>query len=339
MHEGKVNSGRVEWVDCAKGFAILLVIVGHTVGGVLRGAIFSFHMPLFFILSCVTYKCSNNLEQFRMRAKRSFNHVVVPFVFLFLLRTVIQVMDHFSDFSELAYCKEFILNRLLTVLFASGVPLTIADVKIAAVGMPWFLIVLFLGRTIWDFIHIRLRENIFMFSCVVLSILGVVLGKIQWLPFSFDIVLAIMPLFLMGYRIREKDVEDNVLGKAAIYFGIWSLMFLIPYLINRDYLELACRRYTLYPACYITALMGTLALTEVSVLCLKFGRIVRPITFLGENSLYMFCVHEMDYLWKPLWEAGNSINSAIIRVFWDVLVFVIVVFIGRLFKKSRQVNG
>ena len=45
------NKGRTEWIDCAKGITMLLVIFSHSVHGVLRGAIFSFHMPLFFFVS------------------------------------------------------------------------------------------------------------------------------------------------------------------------------------------------------------------------------------------------------------------------------------------------
>ena len=44
---------RLEWVDISKGIGILLVIIGHCVyiGGSIHNWIFSFHMPLFFILS------------------------------------------------------------------------------------------------------------------------------------------------------------------------------------------------------------------------------------------------------------------------------------------------
>ena len=57
------KSKRIEWIDFAKGITIILTIVGHTVGtgkngSILRGLIFSFHMPLFFILSATTYKYS-----------------------------------------------------------------------------------------------------------------------------------------------------------------------------------------------------------------------------------------------------------------------------------------
>lgn len=49
MRKGK----RIEWIDVAKAICILLMIAGHTypVGSKVRNIIFSFHMPLFFILS------------------------------------------------------------------------------------------------------------------------------------------------------------------------------------------------------------------------------------------------------------------------------------------------
>ena len=51
---------RIDWVDCAKGIAIILVLIGHTVTfdtesqRLARGIIFSFHMPLFFVLAGIT---------------------------------------------------------------------------------------------------------------------------------------------------------------------------------------------------------------------------------------------------------------------------------------------
>ena len=59
--------GRVGWLDAAKGIGILLVVVGHALGGLIDSplgeglsvfraaffAIYSFHMPLFFMLSGV----------------------------------------------------------------------------------------------------------------------------------------------------------------------------------------------------------------------------------------------------------------------------------------------
>jgi len=62
---------RIEWLDSLKGFAIFLVVVGHVILGYIRaetfteyqwslqfvyGVIYSFHMPLFFLISGFLYK-------------------------------------------------------------------------------------------------------------------------------------------------------------------------------------------------------------------------------------------------------------------------------------------
>ncbi len=43
---------RLDWVDVARGIGIIAVVTGHVwTGGALRDAMYSFHMPLFFLLS------------------------------------------------------------------------------------------------------------------------------------------------------------------------------------------------------------------------------------------------------------------------------------------------
>lgn len=66
---------RVEWIDACKGFTMLLVILGHCLDGYLKAKLFvsdfwwmqilfdfiySFHMPLFFVLSGYLFYYSYN---------------------------------------------------------------------------------------------------------------------------------------------------------------------------------------------------------------------------------------------------------------------------------------
>lgn len=65
MGEQGAQQGRVDWVDAAKGFGIILVVVGHVIRGLSEARIltetapvrcidiwiYSFHMPLFFFLT------------------------------------------------------------------------------------------------------------------------------------------------------------------------------------------------------------------------------------------------------------------------------------------------
>ena len=46
------GGGRLEWIDVARGIGIIAVVIGHVwTRGPLRDAAYSFHMPLFFLLS------------------------------------------------------------------------------------------------------------------------------------------------------------------------------------------------------------------------------------------------------------------------------------------------
>src|SRR6266511_3040172 len=65
MGDHGAQQGRIDWVDAAKGFGIILVVVGHAIRGLLEARIltetasvqyvdtwiYSFHMPLFFFLT------------------------------------------------------------------------------------------------------------------------------------------------------------------------------------------------------------------------------------------------------------------------------------------------
>lgn len=75
-----INPNRIDWIDVAKGIAILLVIIGHTVqfGSATRNVIFSFHMPLFFILSGYTFRLVDDFPAFLQRLKKLIRHLIYP---------------------------------------------------------------------------------------------------------------------------------------------------------------------------------------------------------------------------------------------------------------------
>lgn len=73
-----MSKKRIEWIDIAKGITILLVVIGHgAINGALRGIIFSFHMPLFFILSSITFRLSENHDMFVRKTERAFVHLML----------------------------------------------------------------------------------------------------------------------------------------------------------------------------------------------------------------------------------------------------------------------
>ena len=78
---------RIVWVDCIKGFAILSVIAGHTfTNHILRGLIFSFHMPLFFMLSGYTSHSEINKNQIYSKMCKLFFALIIPAYIIYFIR-------------------------------------------------------------------------------------------------------------------------------------------------------------------------------------------------------------------------------------------------------------
>ena len=93
---------RIEWLDSLKGFAIFLVVVGHVILGYMHtgmfiehqwslqfvyDVIYSFHMPLFFIISGFLYKLT--WRQKDIRLAKSISNKVLNMVLMYILFSVV----------------------------------------------------------------------------------------------------------------------------------------------------------------------------------------------------------------------------------------------------------
>jgi fucose 4-O-acetylase-like acetyltransferase len=102
----KTVSGRIEWLDYAKGVGIILVVLGHSIYGLrteyvssrlnfylsLDFLIYSFHMPLFFFVSGALFSSRSTLSVSRF-ARASFIGLVVPYVLWSAAFVVLQQFD------------------------------------------------------------------------------------------------------------------------------------------------------------------------------------------------------------------------------------------------------
>ena len=74
---------RYEFIDIAKGIGILLVILGHmvTLHGFASTVIYSFHMPMFFLISGLF---ANTKRSFSTLVKKNFKHLIISFYIVVL---------------------------------------------------------------------------------------------------------------------------------------------------------------------------------------------------------------------------------------------------------------
>lgn len=217
----KIGGGRIDFIDLAKGFAILLVVLGHivqhninsTISKPIFNFIYSFHMPLFFILS-------------GMVASLSKDGYTVQYTWGFIRKRFVQLALPF-----------FIWGLIITPIIVYQINDIHAYKKIAIdllrypdTGL-WFLIVLFciqiyffaacLIGNILKRIHIKMGDIIGML--VVLSVLAIVtkyLGTSQYLSLQYTIMFFIGTL-LLKFRILDNKLMNTIL---FLIFGI-----IVPY--------------------------------------------------------------------------------------------------------------
>ena len=336
---------RIDWIDCAKGITIILVIAGHvfrngTFGSLARGIIFSFHMPLFFILSSITTKYSKDESEFIGNIKKTSKHLLIPVIFIVFYGIIYKLFTDSSLISSFSYWKELLYSSI----YASGVSVPFAGMDVPALGIPWFLMALFAGKTIFDFVQMVYSESpgkLFLI-CSVLSCLGILFGRSQWLILSFDIALGCQLFFYAGYKMKTVYLQKSTWEKTFISLFISLLVWLVTLIIEYPdikiwtYLELAQRRYPLFPLCYITAICGTLFISFLSVILCRLKYLSQPLLFIGKNSFYLLLIHCIDFTWAKYWKIGGELRTAVYRIGTDLFIFGLLIIIKLLVGKKLR---
>ena len=117
---------RLDFLDVCKGIGIVLVILGHIYGLSSKVGIwiYSFHMPLFFILSGLVYNEKKNTElPFFEFLKKKAKSYLVPYYLYALINLVIELLWSKFYLSEnvtlsIVSLSNFSLRRICFAIFS-----------------------------------------------------------------------------------------------------------------------------------------------------------------------------------------------------------------------------
>ena len=161
-------------------------------------------------------------------------------------------------------------------------------------------------------------------------------GQVQFLPLSFDIVLAIMPLFYFGYKLDYWDIKQHSLRKVIFSMVLWGICFAFSWTICGKSLDFVFRSYPLQHGSFIVAIMGIITIIELSFIISKFKKISRFLLYLGKRNFTMFFIHGIDMiLISDIWWqiSDNSFINMTDRVVCSLFCFILVSFFIEVVKK------
>lgn len=195
------NRSRNEKIDILKGIGITLVILGHIslTPASLKIWLYSFHMPLFFISSGITFsieKYSNYRSFLRAKVKS----IVIPYFclgfFLWILIKIYKSVLQLQQGTTVVTCQE-IRNFVLSLFLGYRLHHYYFSL--------WFLCALFSAELIFYFIVKHAKGKNIIYACTAvfsLVIQWVVFRYIQGWYWSIDTVPSAIAFLSVGYLFR-----------------------------------------------------------------------------------------------------------------------------------------
>ena len=305
--------GRENTFDIMKGVGIVLMVIGHcAIPHLFRNVIFSFHMPLFFMISGFFFKPKPVVRQLKIDFKR----LVIPYLFICLLLIMcgfIKDVVKNSGFNNTQYYA-------IASLWGNGVSMTsnVLWADLPRIGAIWFLLALLWCRTLFSCIY---NKNIIYI--ILIAFIATSICQFVFLPFSLLPGLSALLFYYLGYlankwRIFERKKPVFI---QCIMGAIWV------YCILYSHLEISFCRYDCYPIDILGAISGCYFIYVICKYVNDKNLIIKNILLLfGKLSLVILCFHNIDFLiipWKKMIsELFNFIDIASNRYIIAVLIII-----------------
>lgn len=284
------SSRRIEFIDLAKGFCILLVVWGHSLGPL--GPIDTrfvwgtslFRMPLYFFLSGLFFK---TYEGFGGFFKRKVNKLLIPFLFWHVLFV--------CSVPFVSRTETFGMHLFWDFILPQGDP---HNTALWFLNCLFFLNMLFYGAVKLSSLISQNKRT----QSLVLAAFAILCGTLGFwcsrqnihLYLKFETLLTAFPYFYCGYLAGRHKEYLLPNPKIDRWLPLLALAFLaVPYLLATGE---ALFRYNSYPVnaitLYIGGIMGLLGILSLA----KMIKSLPVVSYLGRYSIMILVTH-LPFVW------------------------------------------
>ena len=193
MSEGQ----RIDWIDSVKGIGIVLVYIGHCYIPAVNGLIYSFHMPLFFIISGFLWN-TGKYQKMTIKdfVEKKIKAYIIPYLKMALICFVIWGLIY-----GMFQCDN--INGYFHKIwqYTYGILLVYPRSQYMPACFPlWFLVALFFAEILYFFAN---KTKVPVLLILLFTIIGYGFSKIIKLPFSIDCALSLVSFLYIGNQIRR----------------------------------------------------------------------------------------------------------------------------------------
>ena len=302
-------------LDIMKAIGILLMIVGHNSTGILFNYIYSFHMPLFFIIAGYLWKEKEVL----LSLKHDFERIMIPYICYLVIVSVGKYIVQGVSISA-------VLQDALMIVWGNLGRCEIFGHHILGVSSLWFLPAFYICKNVFNAIYrIWNKRNLtskwaYIWMYIVLlicALLGTVIyNHLFPLPFALTTGMYALVFYSIGHLLKvwAKDISmlnGLVLWKKVLVVGVW--LSLGWFVIN----NMAICSYQYFPLNYITGIAGTIACYYISNAITKYTNYIsKGMAIIGQYTISILIISHFitDYAYLAKVDYDNHILFASIII-------------------------
>ena len=268
---------KINYIDYSKGIAILFVIFGHVYSGnnIATTWIYSFHIPLFFIISGFLLKLNKNKDTKSMILKK-FKSLMVPYI----LFSIINIVG-FYLIKDLSY--EVFKGNIFNTITLFGI------------GALWFLPALFISETLFLFEKNNISKNkykaLFYISIVFIIAIFIFVSKGNYTNVIGKLTIVLVRSMVALFFINIGYYLYKVISK--INFKIYQILILIVisiiFSILNGYVDLWGVQFNNLPLYVFNSIIGSLLIIAIT----KKINHSKVLKFLGQNTLIIMATHQL----------------------------------------------
>ena len=332
-------SKRITWIDVARGMAMIAIVFGHTVNmGPWKVWVYSFHVPLFFILSGMTFHVEAAFGRFCIDKAR---RLLVPyFCFGFASILAFFVAGNFAASILGRGAVNTSLGMYLIGLAYGNGKNGMMDFNLPLWFLPcMFVVYLFAFFLVW--IEKRSKraggiKALIMLATLLISIAITQIDPVPALPFSAENALVLLPFFYFGVVLR--CVDWPVLrryGKVFVGVAMFAIGLIAAMLNARngivDYVATACRSYPLF-------LIGAVFQCSGLMLILSTIRTTNALSSIGRQTMPVLVMHKFPVVLCQIILANVVVFGAAALANPLVALFVSLLAIGACLEAGSLLN-
>ena len=276
-----MENEHITWIDIAKGMAIFLVVFGHLLYQapypIINKIIYSFHMPLFFIISGFLFHYSSKLTLFE-NVRKKFLRLIVPTFFFMIIGVIMYLLTE----SNYTFKDVFLL-----FIFWDG---------LCPFNSPcWFFIVLF---EVYLLSYILKLHKYSLIELLLMSILVFILGYLIYsnyifLPFGLDRCIVAFGFFIVGMILKKVCDYFKTSKYSYILFVIVSTLSMILWIYfccDNSKVSFYSFSFGTYYKFIISGIFGSIVFCSVAFLLSEF-KCSKAFILISNTSIFLIGTH------------------------------------------------